>query len=275
LSGPFILELETDPNNALKRIQTTSEFNQQNLLEYLNDIDLDEEFDCPLNMTVSKIADIAHEANRSRTITVLVVDQSMPNMTGLELCQCLKNSSIKKIMLTGEASSALAIEAFNKGLIDHFISKAENSSLIPHLESAIHHLQCKYFQERSALILAACKAQPTSFLKSHLFLDHFNLFLKDKEIVEFYLLDTMGSFLGKDAAGKTHHFLVKSEKQMADLLDIAESAEGDDPLIQSLEEMTAMIYFFRPEERDLEVSAWKKMMRPITKKVDGFYLSID
>ena len=81
----------------------------------------------------------------------------------------------------------------------------------------------------------------------------------------------MGSFLGKDAAGKTHHFLVKSEKQMADLLDIAESAEGDDAVIQSLDEMTAMIYFFRPEERDLEVSAWKKMMRPCKSVIKQYF----
>ena len=47
----------------------------------------------------------------------------MPEMNGLEICKILKGYPFKFILITGEATSEKAIEAFNSGLIHQFIPK--------------------------------------------------------------------------------------------------------------------------------------------------------
>ena len=60
---------------------------------------------------------VIYDSKRFAMKTVVVVDYSMPNMNGLEVCKALEDLPLKFIMLTGKAEPETAIEAFNDGLI--------------------------------------------------------------------------------------------------------------------------------------------------------------
>ncbi|MDO9099600.1 MAG: response regulator [Caldisericota bacterium] len=54
---------------------------------------------------------------------VLIVDFDMPGMDGLELIQKIKALPVRRVLLTGQADAAVAVKAFNAGLIQQFIPK--------------------------------------------------------------------------------------------------------------------------------------------------------
>jgi CheY-like chemotaxis protein len=167
----FNLQIQSNPLIALDLLSGQGDSNRSSaLVEPLDDSDSNEDLDCPVNIHISKIIDILYQTKRFSKITVTIVDQSMPEINGLDLCARVKGNPVKKIMLTGgESANTLAIDAFNKGLIDYFISKKDPHRMC-YLQSAVSNLQQKYFQACSALILDAVCVQPASFLSSPLFL---------------------------------------------------------------------------------------------------------
>lgn len=78
--------------------------------------------------------------------SVIVVDYSMPEISGLELIGQLKGLPIKKILLTGTADEDVAIDAFNKGLIDCFIHKSDPEAPLK-VKNAVKRLKEEFLQE--------------------------------------------------------------------------------------------------------------------------------
>ncbi len=272
LGAQFKIVTEQSPLSALKKLNAKRPCSDINLIERISEEDLDQDFDCPINIQLSKIIGKAFMPARYDDIGVVVVDYSMPEMTGLALCAELNDCRIKKIMLTGEKDQGLAIEAFNKGVIDYFIRK-DDPDLERHLGAVIMLLQQKYFQERTAFIVTAACALQHSFLNSPEFLKGFNRFLRHYQIVEFYLLDVMGSFLGLNTAGEPYWFFVKTEAQMVDLVDIARGGEPSFEVVRALEGRSAMVYFLSEEERNLDLEEWPSLTHPVTSKIEEVYLA--
>ncbi|MCX7123619.1 MAG: response regulator [Gammaproteobacteria bacterium] len=272
LGAKFRIVTEQNPLAALQKLNAKNPCSDAGLVERISEEDLDQDFDCPINVQLSKIIDKAFMPARHEEISVVVVDYSMPKMTGLALCAELHDCRIKKIMLTGEKDQSLAIEAFNKGVIDYFIRK-DDPDLERHLGAVIRLLQQKYFQERTAFIVTAARASAHSFFSSPDFLKEFNRFLHHHQIVEFYLLDVTGSFLGLNAAGEPYWFFVKTEAQMMDLVDIAQSGEPSFEVVRALEERSAMVYFLSEEERNLDLEEWPSLAHPVTHKIGEVYLA--
>lgn len=63
------------------------------------------------------------DAERYDTTRVLVVDYSMPSMSGLELLDQLGDWGGTRILLTGRADEHTAVAAFNRGQIDQYVPK--------------------------------------------------------------------------------------------------------------------------------------------------------
>lgn len=65
---------------------------------------------------------------QSLSTDVVVVDQNMPGMSGLEFLSLAREVSPEtfRIMLTGEASLSLAVDAINRGEIFRFFTKPYN-----------------------------------------------------------------------------------------------------------------------------------------------------
>lgn len=72
---------------------------------------------------------------RFRLTTVVVLDHSMPQMTGINFVAKLERTPAKRILLTGQADPSVAIDAFNDGLIDKYVPK--DLSIGRHLTQAV------------------------------------------------------------------------------------------------------------------------------------------
>jgi response regulator RpfG family c-di-GMP phosphodiesterase len=65
---------------------------------------------------------------RSNTVNIIITDQRMPQMTGVEFLESILNEFPDpiRILLTGYADMNAVIEAVNKGKIFHYLTKPWN-----------------------------------------------------------------------------------------------------------------------------------------------------
>jgi CheY-like chemotaxis protein len=106
--------LFTNPDSAMQRIKNSNEnILQCTTIEDSNNLDIN-------SNSITKNINMVHmiyEPSRFNNIAVLVVDYSMPTINGIEFCKQLGDKHVYKILLTAEADSDIAINAFNDGII--------------------------------------------------------------------------------------------------------------------------------------------------------------
>jgi CheY-like chemotaxis protein len=145
----------------------------------------------------------------------VIVDYSMPEMSGLEFLKALRNPYIRKVLLTGQADMELAIRAFNQQLIDQFIDK-HDPRLKHKLNTTIAAFQDQYFRSSFKLITDPIIANNRDgFLTSPEFQEFFTELRKQTACVEYYMLDTPhNGFLMVDANGERRSLLVYSQSAL-------------------------------------------------------------
>lgn len=186
---------------------------------------------CPTDFNVLKIADMVEYANRFQEISVCVIDYNMPELNGLDVCRLLKESPIKKILLTGEGDYREAVAAFNEGLIHAFIRK-DSPTLQEELTTTAQKLTEQYFFERSQVLLANLETKEPLPLSDPKFIQFFEQWRKDNAIQEYYLMDKTGSFVCLDESGKTHYFVLHTNNSLNTFIDLYEDEVS--PEIQML-----------------------------------------
>ena len=87
----------------------------------------------------------------------------MPEMNGLELCTKLSTSTLNRILLTAEADAMIGVEAFNVGLIHHFLKK-QSVNLVPQLKLAISQMWQRTLNTKTALLNSVLDMAAISFL---------------------------------------------------------------------------------------------------------------
>lgn len=221
-----------------------------------------------LDMNLEKVRELVYSVNRFREIGVVIVDYAMPGMSGVEVCQQLKQLPCKKIMLTGIASEEVAINAFNRGLIDHFVRK-DSLCFRKELHDAIVHAQEQYFKEISRPIMQALEMDQNSALSETAFVEKFQQILEEKNILEYYLISQSGSYLMLDEKGNTYWLLVKSEQDMQQSVEIAEGNDAPSELIEPLKKRAHLLFFLTAEEEwGTPIENWSEHMYP-AKKLQG------
>lgn len=220
-----------------------------------------------------------YNASRFNRFSVVVVDYEMPSMNGFEFCRQIDSPYIQKIVLTGEADESLAIQAFNEGLIDHFIRKQANS-LLEDLELAIQASQHKYFCKLTETITTAVTkhTQPISAIAVPEFRDHFFKLIRMYNIVEYYLFESMGSFLMMDADGNYYGLFTSTPEQFEIVLEQAKLEDAPQNIIQDLRHFKQMLcYHHRDNVKLPPVSEWGKYLRS-TQMIQGrtpYYFAFD
>ncbi|MEN8236010.1 MAG: response regulator [Pseudomonadota bacterium] len=220
-----------------------------------------------------------YNASRFNRFSVVVVDYEMPSMSGFEVCQQIESPYIQKIVLTGEADEGLAIRAFNEGLIDHFIHK-QSSNLLEELEFAIQSAQHKYFCKLTETITNAVTkhTHPVSAIAVPDFRDHFFRLTQQHNIVEYYLFESMGSFLMMDADGNHYGLFTSAPEQFEMVIDQAKLEDAPQNIIKDLRDFKRMLCFHHQEDIKLpQVSEWEKYLRP-TQMIQGstpYYFAFD
>jgi response regulator RpfG family c-di-GMP phosphodiesterase len=80
------------------------------------------------NITIASSADAAMKILENKSVEIIITDQRMPNMTGIEFLEKIleKYPEPVRILLTGFADMSAVIDAVNKGKIFHYLSKPWN-----------------------------------------------------------------------------------------------------------------------------------------------------
>ena len=129
-------------------------------------------------------------AFRFQTCSTVVVDYSMPEMNGIEFLQALENPYVRKVLLTGQADTATALNAFNQQLIDQYIDK-HDPRLKQKLNSTLHAFHEQYLHNSFKLLTDPILANNQDrYLLDPQFQAWFGQLRESLHCVEYYLLDT-------------------------------------------------------------------------------------
>ena len=172
---------------------------------------------------------------RFSTPAVVVVDYSMPEMNGLDFCSALTNPYVKKILLTGQADTDVAVQAFNEGVIDQYISK-KDQNLATKLNRSIASLQHYYFNRTFKLITDPVIAnKQCGFVSDPGFITHFREVISAQNVAEYYLVDEPYSgFFMLDEKGNPSLLLVLEEARLSQHLQHCRSAGAPAELLDQL-----------------------------------------
>ena len=104
------------------------------------------------NVTTALSAAEAMEILEKKSMEIIITDQRMPNMTGIEFLEKVleKYPDPMRILLTGYADMNAVIDAVNKGKIYHYLSKPWNEE---ELDQAIQSAYEVYTQNQEVKIM--------------------------------------------------------------------------------------------------------------------------
>ena len=158
---------------------------------------------------------------RFHMTTVLVVDYGMPRMNGLEMLRRLGPWPGRKVLLTGEADAAVAIDGFNAGLIQQFLPKGT-----PRLFQTMNELNNKMHAEvcfqLGQLLYTTIDADRLHLLSEDAVKDGILDKVEELEWVEYIVLGHPFGLLGATADGKLQFLQLETATSLPDVADLAD-----------------------------------------------------
>ncbi|HEV7813617.1 MAG TPA: response regulator [Janthinobacterium sp.] len=197
---------------------------------------------CSVAIDIEGIYRISASPQRFLTPSVLVVDYSMPQMNGLEFCQAVEHLPCKKIMFTGAADEKIAVDAFNRGLIDRYIKKSEDGAL-DRLESEIGVLQKAFFAEQSDTFRDLLVLHHYHFLSDPAIAGLVQALMLQHGFVEHYIFPSPTGILFFDAHGKARLMIVETVTGMRAQFEMARDSEAPPSLLAALQECRVIPFF--------------------------------
>lgn len=254
----------TDPREAVKFLSTyQSPFSKINFTREFTESDVfDTHNRLPVDINVSEITKLANNSAVRDEIAVLVIDNSMPNISGLEICHQLKDFPYKKILLTGETDPVDVIDAFNQGIIDKFIAKEKN--VTDKLQNTIQELSYQYFYEKTKNLLAHLETSRLSPLSDTMFIDFFFRLCESNKWHEFYLINRHGSFLLKNKHGECTYLIIMSESAKTEFLKLNDEAPDNvQSLLSQVSQGTHVPFFgIGKESWEFNYNDWHNYFHP-------------
>jgi CheY-like chemotaxis protein len=219
--------------------------------------------ECNVAFDIEQIHRISFERKRFATPSVLVVDYSMPQMNGVQLCEALRHLPCKKILFTGVADEKVAVDAFNRGLIDRYIKKSDDDAL-DKLEAEIIALQREYFAARTDPLRDMLALHNYSFVSDPVFAALVSDLLKQHRIVEHYVYSSPAGILMYDSDGQAQLMVVETEASMDSHYEIAGDNDAPQSLLTALRERCIVPWFRQGDgmySADF-ASGWHKYIAP-------------
>ncbi|MGA0570293.1 response regulator [Variovorax sp. VNK109] len=154
---------------------------------------------------------------------VLVVDYSMPAMDGLQVLDGIVDWPGSRVLLTGQADEQIAVNAFNRGLIDQFIAK-QMPDISRRLVEAVQRLLVSTSERQSRSWRATLTPEQTALLRSPAVVRELNEGVA-KRWVEHVVIGEPFGILGMDAQGTVDWLQLEDASRLADLAELAEAAD--------------------------------------------------
>lgn len=148
--------------------------------------------------------------DRFAQISVALVDYAMPQMDGLEFCRRIRDPHVRKILFTGVATEADAVDAFNQGIIDGYIRKHEHA-VYDVLNSTIR--QCQHDYMRDAFVAAAdlFPLQVPNLLEDPSVAQLMDRLRRSHDTVEYYLADAPAGFWLVSGSGAVQRLVFQTD----------------------------------------------------------------
>lgn len=256
LSKKFLVKTFNHPNEALTYLQ-----DKQTLLNTIHPNALvDEELEYGERyLSLSKMNALAENQIKQEMTTVVISDYVMPEMNGIEFFKKISNIPVMKILLTGNADLDLALYAFNRGVVDKFLVK-KSEKLLTEVEENIIACQHGFFRKYSYPLLSSLSIPEDSMLHKNGLSSQLEQIIRDNDIVEYYLIDNIGSYLLINKTGKRMHFMCLVERQFDEYLDIATNSDAPDEIVEKLKNRTHAPVFLTEGDYKLSAQEWDKIM---------------
>lgn len=213
-----------------------------------------------LDVNIFELHQEVYRPERFAEVSVVVVDYSMPDFNGLDFCRQIQDKNIQKILLTGMADEHIAIQAFNDGVIQHYIRK-QDRDMVQQLNKAISESQRRYFNKLSDVVIGAIRSVDVvdHAITDPYFHVFFNTHVAQHRFVEAYLCESMGSFLFLDNHARTSGLMVNIADQMDLWCDSEAAVEIEPRLLTALKSRQKMIcYHNRYGISEPEISEWSR-----------------
>ncbi|WP_175983117.1 response regulator [Caballeronia zhejiangensis] len=163
--------------------------------------------------------DVLLEDGRFDQVSAIVVDYHMPEMNGLELLAAMREFDCTKILLTGVADEALAVDAFNAGIVDQYIKKTDNQ-FVTKLKRALDLAQARHCASRG---LAALNDMGKTYRDKRVQAGISHVVARE-HIAEFYWRAEPNALLMFSYSGAVSVFVAWDEEDWAFQCDVANDA---------------------------------------------------
>lgn len=263
----FQVETFSDPHQAYDYIIK----NQQQLNILTPSLLTQEESDDSgeISLDLEKIYNFSKNSEKPNFSIVVISDYDMLKMNGIQLFEKLAKTSVMRMLLTGKADLKLTLDAFNRGLVDKFLIK-NTDKMIDEIIMNVKACQRSFFSKISYPILTRLNIPIDSLINQNEFAFNFSEIIRNNDVSEYYLIDTMGSFLLKDKAGKLKYFICMLERQFDDYLAFANTSRASSKVLDGLKNRTHAPVFLSEENGKLPAKDWEKILYPFEKK-EGYY----
>lgn len=189
--------------------------------------------------------------DRFRHISVVVVDQFMPQMTGINFCTKLidqfNHNHIKVILLTGAVSHDMAVRLLNEGFIHGFVNK-EGKGFQKYLDTLIRAKQVQHFNALCAEIDTCLSYKNTRaelrYLYDANFKEFFTQFCNKHNIVEHYLIEGGAGLLLVDYDGQVSILSVRCQEDMDAQIELVETSDTmpQASIVKAINQHEALIF---------------------------------
>jgi CheY-like chemotaxis protein len=153
---------------------------------------------------------------------VLVVDYSMPAMDGLQVLDGIVDWPGSRVLLTGQADEQIAVNAFNRGLIDQFIAK-QTPDISRRLVEAIQRLLVTTSDRQSRSWRATLTPEQIALLRNPAVTRELTEGVARRWVEHLVIGEPFG-ILGMDGGGAVQWLQLEDPSHLADLAELAEAA---------------------------------------------------
>lgn len=146
-------------------------------------------------------------------LSVVIVDYSMPTLSGLDFCERIKDPHVGKVLLTGVADEKTAVEAFNAGIIDRFISKS-HALASERISEFSASMQQAFFRSQAQQLQSTLGLASPTFLNSVRVAEFVRRIMRKHNFCEYYLANNPPGLVMLKPNGEMQQLIVITADQL-------------------------------------------------------------
>lgn len=163
-------------------------------------------------------------ADRRKIVTLLICDHAMPAENGVSVCSRHAHLGLRRVLLTGVADAAVAVNAFNGGHIESFLPK-QHRNLPGELLRVVNEQAEKSMEIRGQRLSSCLSPRRTVLLgRSDVFVGLVEL-MCELGIAEHLVIPDPLGVLGLTATGRIFWIQIEDEQSMTELAATLEDLE--------------------------------------------------